>query len=95
MSEPTDKRESVDYDLVRKGMAWSFNGPFPPPPGFDDYTSLPRRLVRLAHVAAGLRRVLANGAHELTQGALFAHEPRPAQGARLEGVEWNHSITRK
>lgn len=32
-------------------MAWSFAGPFPPPPGFEDYTSLPRRLARLAHVA--------------------------------------------
>lgn len=32
-------------------MAWSFNGPFPPPPGFEDYTHVSRRLVRLAHVA--------------------------------------------
>ena len=28
---------------------WSFNGPFPSPVG--DYTSLPRRMLRLAHIA--------------------------------------------
>ena len=28
---------------------WSFNGPFPSPLG--DYTSLPRRLIRLSHIA--------------------------------------------
>lgn len=32
-------------------MAWSFSGPFSPPPGWDDYVSLSRRLMRLAHVA--------------------------------------------
>ncbi len=32
-------------------MAWSFDGPFPAPPGFEDYTHVSRRLVRLAHVA--------------------------------------------
>ena len=32
-------------------MAWSFGGPFPAPSGFEDYTDLPRRMVRLAHVA--------------------------------------------
>ena len=32
-------------------MAWSFDGPFPAPPGFEDYGSLARRLMRLAHVA--------------------------------------------
>ncbi len=30
---------------------WSFNGPLRPPKGFDEYDSLPRRQVRLAHVA--------------------------------------------
>ena len=28
---------------------WSFNGPFPSPVG--DYTSLPRRMLRLSHIA--------------------------------------------
>ncbi len=32
-------------------MAWSFGGPFPAPPGFEDYGSLPRRMTRLAHIA--------------------------------------------
>jgi hypothetical protein len=32
-------------------MAWSFAGPFAPPSGFHDYTDLPRRMVRLAHIA--------------------------------------------
>jgi hypothetical protein len=32
-------------------MAWSFDGPFPTPPGMTTYTDLPRRMVRLAHVA--------------------------------------------
>lgn len=30
---------------------WSFAGPVAPPPGFEAYQDLPRRLVRLAHVA--------------------------------------------
>ncbi len=31
---------------------WSFNGPLPLPKGYDKYDSLPRRQVRLAHVAS-------------------------------------------
>jgi hypothetical protein len=31
---------------------WSFGGPVPPPPGFQAFDDLPRRLVRLAHIAA-------------------------------------------
>lgn len=30
---------------------WSFAGPFPAPKGHKDYTDLPRRLNRLAHIA--------------------------------------------
>jgi hypothetical protein len=30
---------------------WSFNGPMKTPPGFTDYSDLPRRMVRLAHIA--------------------------------------------
>jgi hypothetical protein len=30
---------------------WAFAGPFPCPKGHEDYTSLPRRMVRLAHIA--------------------------------------------
>ena len=30
---------------------WSFNGPFPPPAWIGDYDALPRRFLRLAHVA--------------------------------------------
>ena len=31
---------------------WSFGGPVPPPPGFRAFDDLPRRLVRLGHIAA-------------------------------------------
>jgi hypothetical protein len=31
---------------------WSFGGPVPPPPGFETFDALPRRLVRLGHIAA-------------------------------------------
>jgi hypothetical protein len=31
---------------------WSFGGPVAPPPGFRAYDDLPRRLVRLGHIAA-------------------------------------------
>lgn len=31
---------------------WSFGGPIPPPVGFVLYDDLPRRLLRLAHIAA-------------------------------------------
>lgn len=30
---------------------WSFDGPFPAPAGMEDFGDLPRRLVRLAHIA--------------------------------------------
>src|SRR4030095_12485455 len=30
---------------------WSFGGPVPAPPGFEDPGSVPRRLLRLAHIA--------------------------------------------
>ncbi len=30
---------------------WSFAGPFPTPPGHKNYTDLPRRMTRLAHIA--------------------------------------------
>lgn len=30
---------------------WAFAGPFPTPPGHKNYTDLPRRMVRLAHIA--------------------------------------------
>jgi hypothetical protein len=32
-------------------MAWSFDGPFSSPRGFEDYADLPRRMSRLAHIA--------------------------------------------
>jgi hypothetical protein len=38
--------------------AWSFGGPAAPPPGFETYDALPRRLVRLAHIAAIMLPVL-------------------------------------
>ena len=31
---------------------WSFGGPVAPPPGFRAFDDLPRRLVRLGHIAA-------------------------------------------
>jgi hypothetical protein len=31
---------------------WSFGGPLPAPPGFRAFDDLPRRLVRLGHIAA-------------------------------------------
>ncbi len=30
---------------------WAFDGPIKPPPGNENYSSLPRRLIRLGHVA--------------------------------------------
>ena len=30
---------------------WAFDGPFPTPKNHEDYNNLPRRLVRLAHIA--------------------------------------------
>lgn len=30
---------------------WAFAGPFPTPRGHEDYANLPRRMVRLAHIA--------------------------------------------
>lgn len=38
--------------------AWSFGGPLPPPAGLETYDALPRRLLRLAHVAAIMLPVL-------------------------------------
>lgn len=32
-------------------MCWSFAGPFPTPPGFENYGDLARRMTRLAHIA--------------------------------------------
>ncbi len=37
---------------------WSFGGPVAPPAGFEDYAALPRRLVRLAHIAGVMLPVL-------------------------------------
>jgi hypothetical protein len=50
---------------------WVFNGPLPSPAGFADYASLPRRLIRFAHIACmalGLTNVLYG--HELERVAL-------------------------
>ena len=30
---------------------WSFGGPVPAPPGFESYADVPRRLLRLSHIA--------------------------------------------
>ena len=32
--------------------SYAFSGPFKPPKGHEDYTSLPRRMLRLSHIAA-------------------------------------------
>ena len=37
---------------------WAFNGPFAPPTGFENYDSLSRRFLRLAHIAAVMLGVL-------------------------------------
>lgn len=37
---------------------WSFDGPFRPPPGHARYDDLPRRLIRLAHVACFMLPVI-------------------------------------
>ncbi len=49
----------VAWWTIAAGMAlgavlglWSFGGPLAPPPGFGEFDALPRRLVRLAHIAA-------------------------------------------
>jgi hypothetical protein len=48
----------VAWWLVAAGMLlgavvglWSFGEPFPAPKGFESYSDVPRRLVRLAHIA--------------------------------------------
>jgi len=38
--------------------AWSFGGPLPAPRAFEAYDALPRRLVRLAHIAGVMLPVL-------------------------------------
>jgi len=38
--------------------AWSFGGPVAPPAGLESYDALPRRLLRLAHIAAIMLPVL-------------------------------------
>jgi hypothetical protein len=49
----------VAWWMIGAGLAvgavlglWSFGGPVEPPPGFRAFDDLPRRLVRLGHIAA-------------------------------------------
>ena len=60
-SEPPMGRANVQvaWWMIGASMAvggvlglWSFGGPVPPPPGFRAFDDLPRRLVRLGHIAA-------------------------------------------
>jgi hypothetical protein len=60
-SEPTVGRANVRmaWWMIGASMAvgavlglWSFGGPVAPPPGFRAFDDLPRRLVRLGHIAA-------------------------------------------
>jgi hypothetical protein len=60
-SEPPIGRANVQvaWWMIGASMAvgavlglWSFGGPVAPPPGFRAFDDLPRRLVRLGHIAA-------------------------------------------
>jgi hypothetical protein len=69
---------AVGWSGIALGLAaalwiglWAFAGPFPAPHGFESYDALPRRLLRLAHIAAvavGVLNVLL--ARELPRLAL-------------------------
>ncbi|KAF0246782.1 MAG: hypothetical protein FD180_312 [Planctomycetota bacterium] len=62
-AKPTSPRGSLNAAIGWTGIAlglaaalwigmWAFSGPMPAPEGFESYDALPRRLLRLAHIAA-------------------------------------------
>lgn len=57
--EPGSLNAAVGWSGIAIGLLaalwigmWAFAGPFPAPHGFESYDALPRRLLRLAHIAA-------------------------------------------
>ena len=50
----------IALSLIAGGVLglWSFGGPVAAPPGFQQYDDVPRRLARLAHIAAVMLPVL-------------------------------------
>jgi hypothetical protein len=52
--------------------AWVFDGPLPAPERFADYSGLPRRLLRLAHIAA-MALGMTNVLYGLELGRLGVH----------------------
>ncbi|MEK7466299.1 MAG: hypothetical protein AAB074_02690 [Planctomycetota bacterium] len=61
--KPSSTRGSLNAAIGWTGIAvglvaalwigmWAFAGPMPAPAGFESYDALPRRLLRLAHIAA-------------------------------------------
>jgi hypothetical protein len=64
-NDPSALNRSVSWAMIALSLAagavlglWSFGGPLPAPPGFVRYDDLPRRLVRLAHIAAVMLPIL-------------------------------------
>jgi len=55
---------------------WSFNGPFPTPEWIGDYDALPRRFLRLAHVAMFALGIL----HMMVARQITAAPIQPALG---------------
>ncbi len=65
---------------------WSFNGPFPTPDWIGDYDSLPRRFLRLAHVAMfalGLLHMLV--ARQITSASISPNIDRLGLNAMAAG----------
>jgi hypothetical protein len=75
---------------IAGGMAlglWAFDGPFPAPPRFAEYDGLPRRLLRLGHIAAmalGLTNIFFG--HELPYLALGRAAKKVASGGFITGA---------
>ena len=88
-----DRNRLFGWSLFLAGIAggmllglWAFNGPFPAPERFADYAGVPRRLLRLAHIAAmalGVTNVLF--AHELPHVSLSGGSRTLASWAMITG----------
>jgi len=66
---------------------WAFDGPVPPPARFAEYDALPRRLLRLGHIAAmalGLTNIFFG--HELSHLSLGRSSRGIASTAMLLGA---------
>lgn len=88
-----DQNRLVGWSLFLAGIAsgmllglWAFDGPFQAPERFADYAGVPRRLLRLAHIAAmalGLTNVFLG--HEMPHLALSRMTRAIASKAMIVG----------